>query len=240
MPRRTKTRALGQHFLADRRVLARIIEAAGVRSNEVVCEAGTGNGVLTRELCKYAGHVVSYEVDRALYARAQTAMPFQNLELVGGDLFKTKNAGFDVFVSNLPYSRSRDALEWLAVQKFSRAIVMVQSEFAEKLTAEPGSRSYRAISAIASYCFSIERLFGVGPGAFSPKPSVDSEVLRLTPVRAITAEAIKKVNLLFSKRNRRASSVAAKMGIVRDFGQRRIGQLAPAELMELVGNVPPG
>jgi 16S rRNA (adenine1518-N6/adenine1519-N6)-dimethyltransferase len=221
-------------------VLARIIEAAALTGNETVCEAGTGNGVLTKELCRHARHVVSYEVDRALHQNARAAMPFHNLELVHGDLFKARDVKFDVFVSNLPYSRSRDALEWLATQSFRRAVIMVQSEFAEKLAARPGSRNYRAISTIASHCFSMERLFDVGPGAFLPPPSVDSVVLRLTLIRAVTAETIKKVNLLFSKRNKKASSVAKKMGLAKDYGQKRVGQLAPAELMELVGDVPPG
>ncbi|MGI0038219.1 MAG: 16S rRNA (adenine(1518)-N(6)/adenine(1519)-N(6))-dimethyltransferase RsmA [Nitrososphaera sp.] len=229
---RAKTRALGQHFLADRHALGRIIAASALGKGETACEAGTGNGVLTEELCKHAGRVISYEVDRRLYENAQS-LGFENLQLVNADLFKVKDSEFDVFVSNLPYSRSRDAMQWLVTRRFQRAIVMVQREFADKISARPGDENYRAISAICSYCFKIERLFSVGKDAFNPPPKVESEVLRLVPVRTITPEAVKKVNGLFSQRNKKATKVAARMGVQVDFGDRRVDQLEPEEIMRI-------
>lgn len=229
---RAKIRALGQHFLADRHVLGRIIAASALGKGETACEAGTGSGVLTEELCKHAGHVISYEVGRGLYENAQS-LGFENLQLVNADLFKVKDVNFDVFVSNLPYSRSRDAMQWLATMRFKRAIVMVQREFADKISASPGDETYRAISAICSYCFKIERLFSVGKDAFNPPPKVESEVLRLVPVNTITPDAIKKVNGLFSQRNKKATKVASRMGVQADFGDRRIDQLEPEEIMRI-------
>lgn len=233
MPR-SRTQKLGQHFLVDASVLRRIVQACRLDKKEVVCEAGTGTGALTRELCKNAGRVVSYEVDRLLFTQARSMQP-ENLELVNADLFKERNIEFDVFVSNLPYSKSRDALEWLAAIKFDRAVVMVQKEFAEKLLARPGEKNYRAITAIASHCFAIEPLFDVGADAFEPRPKVESAVLAITRVRTVAEEQIRKVNLLFSRRNKKASSVAAKMGVDADFGSRRVFQLEPAEIMGLAG-----
>jgi len=229
---RAKTRALGQHFLADRHVLDRIIAASALAKNETACEAGTGNGVLTEELCKHAGRVISYEVDKRLYEGAQS-MDFENLQLVNADLFKLEDVKFDAFVSNLPYSRSRDSMQWLATMQFRRAIVMVQREFADKISAMPGDENYRAISSICSYCFKIERLFSVGRDAFNPPPKVQSEVLRLMPVHTITLDTIKKVNGLFSQRNKKAARVASRMGVQVDFGDRRIDQLEPEEIMRM-------
>jgi 16S rRNA (adenine1518-N6/adenine1519-N6)-dimethyltransferase len=160
-------------------------------------------------------------------------MKIPNLELVNRDLFREKDIEFDVFVSNLPYSKSRDAFEWLAARKFDRAIVMVQKEFAEKLLAKPGEKNYRAITAIASYCFAMEPLLDVGADAFEPRPKVASTVLKVTSVNIAAGQQIRKANLLFSKRKRKASTVAAKMGVKMDFGQRRVCQLEPAEIMEL-------
>jgi 16S rRNA (adenine1518-N6/adenine1519-N6)-dimethyltransferase len=236
LPRRTKTQALGQHFLADRRVLDRIVDAADIGSDEIVCEAGTGNGVLTRELCTCARQVLSYEVDKSLFRKAQS-LGLENLQLVNADLFKVRDIKFDVFCSNLPYSKSRDALQWLATKKFNRAIVMVQQEFADKLAARPGDENYRAISAICSHCFKIEQLFAVGPEAFEPPPRVNSAVLRLVPVNVATASLIAKINRLFSQRNKKASSVAAKMGATADFGNLRVDQLEPGQLAMLAGLV---
>lgn len=240
---RTRTQALGQHFLADRRVLGRIVEAAEVKSDEVVCEAGAGTGILTAELCRRARRVISFEVDKTLYEKA-LLLGFENLELYNIDPFKTTRQEiieFDVFVSNLPYSRSRDAIEWLAARKkFRRAIVMVQDEFAAKLAARQGDTNYRAVSAIASYCFQVERLFGVGKSAFEPSPKVESAVVRLTPVRTLDKSTIKNVNRLFSQRNKKASKVAGRMtkNAGMDFGDRRIDELEPAEavcIAEMMG-----
>lgn len=236
MPRHTKTQALGQHFLADQKILGRIIEAAYIGKDEVVCEAGTGTGVLTRELCKHAGQVISYEVDKSLFQKTQS-FQFPNLKLVNADLFRVRENEFDVFCSNLPYSKSRDALQWLATRKFRRAIIMVQQEFADKLAAGPGDENYRAISAICSHCFATERLFAVGPEAFDPPPKVDSVLLRLTPIRTVTRDIIKNINWLFSQRNKKASSVAAKIGASIDFGSLRIDQLAPDQLATLAGSI---
>src|SRR5437867_7092887 len=110
------TKALGQNMLVDCRVLGRIVEAAHIGKGETVLEAGTGQGILTAELCKSAKRVISYEVDKKLYQQAQERLQFQDLKLVNADLFKTTDLRFDVFVSNLPYSRSRDAFEWLAAE----------------------------------------------------------------------------------------------------------------------------
>ncbi|HEX9678839.1 rRNA adenine dimethyltransferase family protein [Nitrososphaera sp.] len=233
MPR-SRTQKLGQHFLVDQSVLEKIVQACVLGKTETVCEAGTGTGVLTKEMCSRAGRVVSYEVDGQLFRQAKL-MQIANLELVNRDLFREHDIEFDVFVSNLPYSKSRDAFEWLAARKFDRAIVMVQKEFAEKLCSRPGDKYYRAITTIASYCFAIEPLFDVGRDAFEPRPNVESTVLKITPIRRVTEQHIKNANLLFSKRNKKASTVAAKMGIDADFGQRRVFQLEPAEIMGLAG-----
>ncbi|HEX2557131.1 MAG TPA: 16S rRNA (adenine(1518)-N(6)/adenine(1519)-N(6))-dimethyltransferase RsmA [Nitrososphaera sp.] len=232
-----KRRTLGQHMLVDHKVLAKIVDAAGIDKSETVCEVGTGQGILTAELCRRAQWIISFEIDRELFRNAQEQLKFNNLELANADLFKTAELHFDVFVSNLPYSRSRDAFEWLAVRKFSRAIVMVQEEFADKLTATPGDKKYRAISVLASYCFKIEKLFKVQSKSFEPQPLVESAVLRIIPIRTITNETIKNVNLLFSKRNKKASTVAAKAGIQADLGNMRINQLAADDLVKMAESI---
>lgn len=234
----TKRQKLGQHMLVDGKVLAKIIDAAEISKNETVCEAGTGLGILTAELCKRAKNVVSFEVDRGLLEKARKELLFDNLELVKGDLFKSGDMAFDVFVSNLPYSRSRDAIEWLATQKFARAVVMVQREFADKLAAAPGDRDYRAISALASYCFKITSVTSVDRKSFSPRPNVDSVVLRIVPAHRVTRDTISKLNILFSRRNKKARSVAEKVGVSStDVEEKRIDQLPGALLVRIAGKI---
>jgi 16S rRNA (adenine1518-N6/adenine1519-N6)-dimethyltransferase len=159
------------------------------------------------------------------------------VQLIKGDLLKIKNSpSFDVFVSNLPYSRSRDTIEWLSKRKFDRAIVMVQEEFADKLEAEPGSRNYRAVSALSAHCFSIQRLFRVGRESFQPQPKVQSVIIKITPINTMTSNMIKNINLIFSKRNRKASSVAAKLGIIVDdvdYGSKKVDELKPKDIVRM-------
>jgi 16S rRNA (adenine1518-N6/adenine1519-N6)-dimethyltransferase len=235
------TRAFGQHMLVDRRIVEKIVSAANIRKDEIVLEAGTGQGILTMELCRHAKQVISYEVDANLYEKAQEQLLQyfnNNLRLVKADLFKTKDAPlFDIFVSNLPYSRSRDAIEWLSTQKFDRAIIMVQEEFANKLIARPSGKNYRAISALAAHCFNIEKLFKVRKESFEPQPKVESSIIRITPINTISKETIRNINLLFSRRNKNASSVADEIGIiivdVDRYGSRKIDQIDPTDLIRM-------
>jgi 16S rRNA (adenine1518-N6/adenine1519-N6)-dimethyltransferase len=232
--RPTKLQRLGQHMLVDGRIVAKILDAADISKTDVVCEVGTGKGILTRELCKRAKRVMSFEVDRELLESARRELEFDNLELLGRDPFRMSDLDFDVFVSNLPYSRSRDAVEWLTTQNFKKGVVMVQQEFAEKITARPGSKNYRAVSALAGYCFKISRVMPVGKKSFSPPPTVDSVVLKILPINRVTRETVKGLNLLFSRRNRKASSVAAKSGLTGfENEERRIDQLTPEVLMQM-------
>jgi 16S rRNA (adenine1518-N6/adenine1519-N6)-dimethyltransferase len=227
-------------MLVDRQILAKIVSAACIGKDQIVLEAGTGQGILTAELCKYAKQVISYETDIKLYRKLQEQqqplLQFKNLQLVNADVFKTKDPHFfDVFVSNLPYSRSRDAVEWLSTKKFDRAILMVQEEFADKLAARPGSKNYRAISALAAHCFAIEKLFKVGRGSFEPQPKVESSIIKVIPINTITREVVRNINLLFSRRNKKASSVAAKIGIIIDanYGSKKIDELESRDLVRM-------
>ena len=206
----------------------------------MVCEAGTGEGILTQELCKQAKGVISFEIDKALYVRALGYLSdFSNLLLINADIFKVKNVDFQVFVSNLPYSRSKDAIEWLAIRKFRRAIVMFQKEFVDKLKARPGEANYRSVSAICQYCFRIDSLIEVNRKSFLPRPQIDSQVVRLTPYEDnyIDIYTLRTLNYIFSFRNKKASSVAKTFGVILssdvNLNNKRIDQLTPQDLVSL-------
>lgn len=234
----SKRRSLGQHMLIDIKILEKVIEVSQINKNEIVCEGGTGNGILTYELCKYAKSVISFEIDKALFAKARARKQvsnLSNLQLLNVDLFKAPNLKFDLFISNLPYSKSKDAFHWLSSQKFDRAILMIQREFADKLQAKPGEKNYRAISVLTQHCFILQKLFSVNKDAFDPEPSVESVVIKLIPrYQRLTPRTIRNLNYVFSQRNKKASSVAKKFGIKFDFGDTRIDELSSGELVKLV------
>jgi 16S rRNA (adenine1518-N6/adenine1519-N6)-dimethyltransferase len=236
----SKTRALGQHYITDKRVLRKILDSARIGRDEVVCEAGTGEGTLTQELCKHAKKVISFEIDSVLYLRALNYLSgFSNLYLVHTDIFKISCIEFHVFISNLPYSRSKDAIEWLAQRKFRKAVIMLQKEFVDKLQAKPGEPNYRLISVIGQYCFRIDILFDVSRTSFFPQPQVDSQVIRLTPYieRRMDTQTLNVLNYFFSQRNKKVSSFARAFGVhpssYYKWDSKRIDQLDPQELIAL-------
>ena len=210
----SRRRRLGQHFLVSRAVAERMVESARLGRQDTVLEVGTGRGALTRALCERAGRVVSVEADKRIYEEARRALSADNLELVCGDGFGAAGP-FDVFVSSLPYSQSRRAVEWLCQRPMSRAVIMVQKEFHEKLAS-----ASRAAAVIASHCFDIERVCGAGRADFSPPPAVESVVLRMEQKRTLDAGTVRAVNRMFSYKRKKLSNVLAEFGASSDSGQR--------------------
>lgn len=177
-------RRLGQHFLFNDKVLRRIVEYAELSSGDVVLEVGPGLGTLTLKLAEKAGRVVAVEKDLNLYRRLKRYLSktkADNIELLYGDIFKTKVPYFNKVVSNLPYSISRRFTAWLLKSKFQRSVLLLQREYADKLVAEPGSKSYSWISMIVQ-CFtrpSLEEI--ISKDLFKPPPKVDSRIVVITP-----------------------------------------------------------
>ena len=191
---------LGQHFLQDSSVGARIVEALGDLSQTTVLEIGPGRGAITSMLVRRARRVIAVETDRVL--AAQLRMNFSltpNIEIIEGDilaididtLFGPKpgstRPGMEPepervrVVGNLPYFITSDILLRLFEYRkyFESIVLMVQKEVGDRLAARPGSKEYGLLSATAQLYSRIEKLFTVPPDAFSPPPKVNSAVVRL-------------------------------------------------------------
>jgi 16S rRNA (adenine1518-N6/adenine1519-N6)-dimethyltransferase len=206
-----KRQRLGQHFLISQNIAKKIVDSAHITKKDTVLEVGTGMGILTPYLCQRAKSVVSVEKDERLYSDAILRLSqIPNLELMYGDGFLA-DVEFTIFVSNLPYSESKRAIEWLAQQKFLRAVVMVQAEFAEKILTM-GKKEMRAISVIANHAFEIDKVMSVNRNNFEPPPKVDSVVLRLQKKRTVPAKTIESVNKLFSYRRKTVGNILKKFG----------------------------
>ncbi len=192
---------LGQNFLTDIGVARRIVDALGDVSDRTVIEIGPGRGVLTDLLIVRARRVIGIELDRVLAAQLRmryTTKP--NIEVLESDfataefpsmvgrrpgplhdLRPTQPETVDV-VGNLPYYITSDiVLRILKLhQNIERAVIMVQREVADRISATPGSREYGLLSTTVQLFANVENLFTVPPEAFSPAPQVHSAVLRLT------------------------------------------------------------
>lgn len=177
---------LGQHFLTHRPLLERIVEAVCPAREPLVVEIGSGRGALTEFLLARAERVVAIEIDAALVHRLQQKFQAQpRLTIIQADVLKTRldEWGPAVIAGNLPYYITSPILE--AILRLGpgwrRAVLLVQREVADRLTARPGSRDYGYLT-VATNLFAVpEMLFRVPPAAFSPRPQVDSAAVRLTP-----------------------------------------------------------
>ncbi|HLA22508.1 MAG TPA: 16S rRNA (adenine(1518)-N(6)/adenine(1519)-N(6))-dimethyltransferase RsmA [Nitrosopumilaceae archaeon] len=231
-----RRRLLGQHFLVSESIAKSIVDHANITKKDTVLEIGTGRGILLPFLCQAAKKVISVETDKELYLSSlEKFESFSNLSLKHGDGFKL-DLDFTIFVSNLPYSKSRKAIEWLAQKKFSHAIIMVQKEFAEKLLSKPGNKNHRAVTVLANCCAEIERIMYVKKSNFSPPPKVDSVVLRLTKTQQISKNIINTVNKLFSYRKKTIRNVAKQFGISIDSNQR-FEDLTDGEIVRLAKQI---
>ena len=180
-------KSLGQHFLNDRRILARIADALELTGDEVVIEIGPGRGSLTAVLLSRARRVIAIEYDRAL-ARllADRYAADQRLTIVQRDVldvdYAELAAGPFVLVGNVPYYITTPILfKGLARPRPLRAVYLVQREVAERIVAPPGSREYGALSVNVQAVAHADILFRVPAGAFRPPPKVESAVIRIVP-----------------------------------------------------------
>lgn len=232
----SRRKRYGQHLLKEDSIIKRIIDSAKLIGIESVCEIGTGTGILTSEICKRAKLVTSFEIDKKFFDKAKKYLGhLSNLALVNADPLKSPRMDFDVFVSNIPYSRSKTIMEWLAMQYFDRAIVMLQKEFADKIQSQIGERGYRAISVVCQYSFQIRNLFAVSKKAFYPTPLVESSVLQLVPkyTPRLTAPIIRNLNLIFSQKHRKASVLREKFQVNKDVRSIRIDHLDFNQLVQI-------
>ena len=177
-------KSLGQNFLVDRRILGRIMKAAGVTADDTVVEIGSGRGILTRELADTAGEVVAVELDDVLSMSLQLEFRNQpNVRIVHADARDVDIASLvEVskpykIVANLPYYAAlpivRRFLE--AEHKPSLMVFMVQREVARNMTAEPGHMS---LLSVATQLYGSARVVAsVPPKAFRPAPKVTSAIV---------------------------------------------------------------
>ncbi len=148
-------------------------------------EIGPGPGGLTAALLERAGRVVAVEKDRDLAAGLRRQYPA--LELVEGDALEADWHALSgpgaLIAGNIPYNITTPLLDKALVPPRPRRIVfLVQKEVADRVSAAPGSAAYGALSVGVQAVATGERLFTVPAGAFTPRPKVDSAVLRLTPL----------------------------------------------------------
>jgi len=229
-----KRKKFGQHFLISQSVAKKIVSTAKITMDDTVLEIGTGQGILIPYLCKKAKKVISIESDKKLYLESKSKFKnLSNLVLKHGNGFKSSD-NFSILVSNLPYSQSRIALEWLIQKKFSRAILMVQKEFAEKILASGKDR--KAISVLVNQSSDVELKMKVNRSNFLPVPNVNSTVIKLTRKKQVSKNLIKTVNQLFSYRRKKIQNISKKLGLKLN-SDKRLDELSGDEIIKIAKQI---
>ena len=196
----TAKKSLGQNFLADRGVARRIVESVQPHADDLIIEIGPGTGALTALLAQASAYLVAIEIDRRLIEELRAKFAADRVAIVEADalalnwneLLDTASRAWrevtgregeprNRVVANLPYYISTPIIERLMAlgRRISDMTLMLQSEVVERISSPPGSREYGYLSVLVQYHCDATKLFEVPPGAFRPRPKVQSAILRL-------------------------------------------------------------
>lgn len=181
----TLKKSLGQHFLNDAGILARITEAVVDGHPTQLLEVGPGGGALTQHLLLLPDiDFRAVELDDEKSAYLEKKFPAIQGKLIRGSILDIPAPFPDAFhvVGNFPYNISSQilfkVLDWK--EQVPRVIGMFQKEVAERVAAKPGSKAYGVISILLQAHYAVDYLFDVPPHCFTPPPQVMSGVIRLT------------------------------------------------------------
>lgn len=185
-------KSLGQNFLTDPNILEKITATADLSDQVNVIEIGPGIGALTEFLARNAAEVMAFEIDdRLIPILDETLADYDNVQVVNEDILKTdlqsqikkfKNPDLPIkVVANLPYYITTPILMHLIESKipFAEFVVMMQKEVADRISAEPNTKSYGSLSIAVQYFMDATVAFIVPRTVFVPAPNVDSAILKM-------------------------------------------------------------
>jgi len=184
IPHRAK-KSLGQNFLVDPNIARKIVDSLSISEGDGVVEIGPGRGALTYLLAARHSDVTAVEKDMELYqSLKQELSHFSNITLINDDFlnyeFPADGSSVKV-VGNIPYNLTSKIVSKLVDErrKIEYAILLVQEEVADRLSAHAGTKEFGSISVRLQLVAEVRKLFHVPPTCFRPKPSVNSRVIKI-------------------------------------------------------------
>ena len=180
----------GQNFLVNRNVSEKIVRLAELGPDDIILELGVGFGALTSHLAAICKKVIGLEIDSGIirYLREEDCLP-ENVTLLHQNILQAdfaklaeESGGRLKIIANLPYSISNPVLFKLTghKDKMEWAVLMLQKEVAQRLTAQTGTKNYGILTVRMAACASVKKLLDLGPQHFHPRPKVDSQVVKIT------------------------------------------------------------
>lgn len=238
----------GQHFLIDLSVATREVAYAQITKNDVVLEIGPGKGIITQLLARKAKQVIAIEIDPRLVTQLQTTLP-ENVTLIQGDAVQLDFQAlprFTKIVSNLPYQISSPITFKFLSCSFSKAVLIYQKDFAERLVATPGTKQYSRLTVGVSYKARCRLLEDIPKSCFSPPPEVESSIVELIPYKTprfpVDDEPFffELTKQLFAHRRKKIrTTIKAYYGEVQQlpYLDLRVEQLSPEQIGELSNRI---
>lgn len=228
---------LGQHFLSDPRILARIADAIAPAPEETILEIGPGPGALTERLAARAARLIVIEKDPDLAEPLRGRFPDTTVvqaDALDADWHELVGDGPFVVAGNIPYNVTSPLIDQALIPPRPRRIVfLVQREVADRISAAPGGAEYGALSVGVQAVARVERLFLVPAGAFQPRPKVDSALIRITPFDPPPLDPVESaqfrrfvVGLFGFRRKQLARGLRELLGIGPDSAARILGESA--------------
>ena len=177
----------GQNFLVNAAARKRLIDALDVTDGMTVWEVGPGLGSMTSEILDRGASVTAFEIDRGFAAILKDAFDDRKLKLVEGDVLKTwkkESTEFGVasrFFGNLPYNVASAIVADMisAGVRFDEAVITVQKEVAQRITAEPDTEDYSSFSVLCQWAYDVSNVMDLAGGSFWPRPNVDSRAVKM-------------------------------------------------------------
>lgn len=220
------SKSRGQNFLHDPKLCAAIAAAGELGTKDRVLEVGTGCGYLTAAIAASAGRVLTVEIEPKLHEIARELLQEkENVEFILHDFLEGKEIALPVaaklkafapfvLVANLPYSVGGTILASLALFEpaVPRMAVTVQKEVAVRCAAPAGSSERGPLTMLLQLYYKAQVVRGVPPGAFWPRPKVDSAIVRLDRVREKLPEPVERrylhlVQLLFGQKRKQVGKI---------------------------------
>ena len=248
-------RVLGQNFMVEPTLFNKLCTYASLGKADVVLDAGAGFGFLSRFLADKCRAVIAVEKDQQVAGVLREQLRgVGNVTVVEGDVLKIELPLFTKVVAIPPYYLSSHIVTWLFQRRIECAVMILQTEFANRLVAEVGSEDYGWLTVLCSQHAAVELLDSVSKEMFYPQPIVDSVIVRLKLSGKRTFEVkdealfVRMVKWLFTQRNKKTGKAIAPFlrsalqlskqeatarALALPFHDRRVRELSPKQFGEL-------
>lgn len=179
---------LGQNFLKSGDLVKNIINTINPHENDIIIEVGPGRGSLTLSLAETGAFIYAIEFDKDVIGYLNKLLrKFINVKIINQDFLtfdpeKLQLENFKV-IGNLPFNITSPVIEWITSHRknINLAVLMVQKEVAERITASHGTKNWSPLSIFTQMAFDVKLCFDISPDNFSPPPKVMSSLISLTP-----------------------------------------------------------